>query len=112
MIQELTKEPHSLHSWLTFLDAASALLGMLGTYFMSRRFAKKFFSGILFALIGTFLYLFGQGAKVRRFYANEALPGEEIKDAAADSGLGLNLLFIGFLAQLAKIAISWLYGKS
>jgi len=111
MILEIVNEPNSLHRWLTVLDVASASLGMVGTYFMSRRYAKKFFSGVLFALIGTLLYFICLGSKVREFYANESHSEEKIPEAAADAALGLNLLFIGFLAQLAKIVISALYGK-
>jgi hypothetical protein len=112
MIQEVSAEPWALHWGLIALDVFSAVLGMVGTYFMSRRYAKGFLSGLLFAVITFFLYVFFQGAKAREFYAREALSKKEIPDSPADVAFGLNLLFVGFLAQLAKIVITALHGKA
>jgi hypothetical protein len=112
MMQEIAARPDALHWWLTGLDAASALLGMVGTYFMSRRYAKNFFSGLFFAVVSLVLYLFFHGAEAREFYAREALSKKGIPDSPADVAFGLNLLFVGFLTQLAKIIISSVSGKA
>ncbi len=112
MIQDIATEPSAFHGWLMGLDVASALLGMVGTYFMSRRYAKNFFSGLFFAVVSFGLYLLLQGATARQFYAREALSKKDIPDSPADVAFGLNLLFVGFLAQLAKIVISALCGKA
>jgi len=107
-----TQGPLAIHLWMTGLDALSAFLGMVGTYFMAKRFANSFLWGLFFALVGTFLYLLGKGEQVRKFYTGGQLGSKDIKDAAGDTALGLNLLFVAFLIQLARIFVSAFFDKT
>jgi hypothetical protein len=104
--------PDSMTLLIAALDSLSAILGMAGTYFMSKRYAKTFFSGVLFALLGLLYYLGGKGDKVRKFYSAESRSNEEIKDSPADMAFGLSLLFAGFLVALARILLSTFFGKT
>jgi hypothetical protein len=106
------QDSHSIHFWIAGLDAASAFLGMVGTYFMARRYASSFLWGMLFALVGTLLYIVGKGQKVRKFYTGGQLGSKDIKDAAGDAALGLNLLFLAFLIQLARIIVSAFFERA
>src|SRR5271170_4982939 len=106
------QNPHAMHFWFAGLDALSAILGMVGTYFMAKRYASGFLWGLLFAIVGTFLYLVGRGKQVRRFYTAGQLGNKDIEDAAGDVALGLNLLFVAFLFQLVRISISMFLEKT
>lgn len=94
------------------LDALSAVLGMLGTYFMARRYAPSFLSGIQFAILSAYRYLRGRGEQVRKFYVTEFMENRTIADSPADNAMGLNLLFLAFLLQLARIVVTFLLEKS
>jgi len=99
--------------WLTFgLDAASAVLGMIGTYFMTKRFGLSFFSGAFFAILGVLFYFVGRGQAVRDFYTADAQDKSHIPESPADVAFGLNLLFVAFFAQLARIVLSFFFAKT
>jgi len=97
---------------VALLDGLAAFLGMAGTYFMSRRREKTFFSGVLFSLIGLAYYAIGKGGDVRSFYATESQSNPEIKESASDLAFGLSLLFAGFLVALIRIVLSTFFGKT
>jgi hypothetical protein len=89
------------------LDVASALFGLLGTWLMSRRYARQFGRSVLFALISPLLLLLGQGARVRRFMAAKINANCDLPDSVTDMALGLNLLFWAFFLQLLAAIVDW-----
>jgi len=102
----LEQAPTTVRWWIAGLDALSAFFGMAGAYFMAKRYARSFVWGLLFAILGTLLYVVGKGDSVRKFYTAEAAANADISDAPGDMGFGLNLLFLGFLFQIARILVS------
>lgn len=83
-----------------FLEVASAVFGLLGTWLMSRRYAKQFGRSVLFALIAPLLILLGQGTRVRDFFKDKATANQDLPESITDMVLGLNLLFWAFFLQL------------
>lgn len=83
-----------------FLNAASAIFGITGSWLMSRRYAKQFGRSVLFALIAPILYLLGRGDRVRSFIEAKVTGNKDIPDFPSEMALGLALLFLAFLLQL------------
>jgi hypothetical protein len=103
---------HTPGVWVSRLDLLSAVLGMSGTYFMAKRYANNFVFGVLFAVVATIMYFFGGRATVRSYYAARQAGNQDVGDSAGDVGLGLNLLFVAFLAQLFKMFVSVHWGAA
>ena len=82
------------------LNVASALFGLLGTWLMSRRYAKQLGRSLLLALISPLLFLFGQGARVRSFVKEKINANRDLPESVTDMALGLTLLFWAFFLQL------------
>jgi hypothetical protein len=97
-----------LWSWdgLKFLaDLGSVIFGVLGTWLMSRRYARKFWPNLLFTLLFPLLFLVGQGRHVRNFVKVTINTNRDIEDSVIDMTIGLNMLFWAFFLQLIALAI-------
>jgi hypothetical protein len=98
---------HPYLEWLSIaLDLGSAVFGMLGTYYMAKRYANNFWSGMFFAVAALCMYARGKGKQVAAFYRSRDNANSDIKDIPSETALGLNLLFLAFFLQLAKIAVA------
>lgn len=89
-------------------NLASAIFGIIGTWFMSRRYAEQFGRSVLFAFIVPFLYFVGLGARVRQFIDAKVSGNEDIPDSASQMALGLALLFWAFLLQIGSAVLDLL----
>lgn len=87
------------------LNVASAVFGLIGTWLMSRRYAKQLGRSLLFALISPLLFLFGQGARVRRFVQGKVNASRDLPESVTDMALGLTLLFWAFFLQLVAFLL-------
>jgi hypothetical protein len=97
-----------LCSWpgLKFLAGLTSIIfGVLGTWLMSRRYARTLARNLLYALIFPLLFLFGQGAHVRNFITSAIKTNEDIKDSSIDMTIGLHLLFWAFFLQFLPLII-------
>jgi hypothetical protein len=97
--------PEPLHSsgndWIKFaVGIVSALLGLCGTWLMSRRYAKQFGRSLLFALLAPVFWLVGNGGGLRTFLAEKVKDNRELPDSITDMVLGLIFLFWSFFLQL------------
>jgi hypothetical protein len=107
MMSLLTPEGASNAIWVAKgVSILSAIMGILGTYFMSLRYTTKFLSTLLFALLTPFMFLVGKGQQVRDFYGSRAQENSDVLNSGWDMALGLNLLVWAFFLQLLAIAIS------
>lgn len=86
-------------------EIVSAVLGIAGTYLMSRRYAPNFLRSLLYAAFWPFLCLIGKGQRARKFFTARAEINKDNPESAGDMALGLNLLFLAFLLQLAALVI-------
>jgi hypothetical protein len=101
----------SFCSWdgLRFLaNLGSVIFGILGTWLMSRRYARRLWRNLLFAFVFPILYLFGQGDHVRDFVKVTINVNRDIEDSVIDMTIGLNLLFWAFFLQLIALIIETL----
>jgi hypothetical protein len=89
-------------------NLGSVVFGILGTWLMSRRYARRLWRNLLFALVFPVLYLFGQGAYVRDFVKATIIANRDIEDSVIDMTIGLNLLFWAFFLQLIALVIETL----
>lgn len=89
----------------TGLEFASAILGILGTCLMSRRYAPNLLRSMLYALAWPLLAVVGKGRLFRDFLAARASINWDVPDSAEDMALGLNLLFWAFFFQLLAIFV-------
>lgn len=87
------------------IDFASAVLGMLGTWQMSRRYAPQFVRTMVFALAWPFLCLLGRKRRrvARAFFEARASINWDLPESAGDMALGLNLLCLAFILQLLAL---------
>jgi hypothetical protein len=100
--------PTFLRSWdtLKFLaNLGSVIFGILGTWLMSRRYARRFWRNLLYASIFPILYLLGQGKHVREFVKATINTNRDIDDSVIDMTIGLNFLFWAFFLQLIALLI-------
>jgi hypothetical protein len=86
----------------------SVAFGVLGTWLMSRRYARRFWPNLFFAFLFPVLYLFGQGGHVRDFVKTTININRDIEDSVIDMTIGLNLLFWAFVLQLIALGIETL----
>jgi hypothetical protein len=97
-----------LLSWdvLKFLaNLGSVIFGVLGTWLMSRRYARRFWANLLYTFLFPLLYLIGQGGHVREFVKETIKTNSDIEDSVVDMTIGLNLLFWAFFLQLIALMI-------
>lgn len=85
------------------VGGAGALLGILGTCLMSRRYAPQLVRSMLYAVAWPLLCLLGKGQRARRFFEARARINWDVPESAADMALGLNLLFWAFFPQLVAL---------
>jgi hypothetical protein len=100
--------PLFLRSWDTLkslADFGSVIFGILGTWLMSRRYARSLWRNLLFAFIFPILYLVGQGEHVREFVRTTINNNRDIEDSVIDMTIGLNLLFWAFFLQLIALVV-------
>lgn len=108
----MSPQPSLLHTILdiltVLLDILAAVLGTLGTYWMAKRYAPTFWSGVKFAFRSLGKYLRGRGAEVEAFFIQEVRENREVPELPGTTAMGLNFLFVAFFCQLAKIAVALL----
>lgn len=85
------------------IEFASVLFGMLGTWFMSRRYAHELWRSLLYAATWPVLFLFGQGKRLQGAFRAKAGLNRDVPDSVADMVLGLNLLFWAFFLQMVAL---------
>lgn len=85
------------------VNLASAIFGLLGTWLMSRRYANQLIRSLLYSLISPALYLFGKGARVRRFFKAKIDANRDMADSITEMVWGLTLLFWAFFLQLTAL---------
>jgi hypothetical protein len=100
MLAMLVAWPPTLDFVLNF---GSAVLGIIGTCLMSRRYAPQLLRSMLYAGAWPFLYLLGQGQRARKFFEVRARINWDLPESAVDMALGLNLLFWAFFLQLVAL---------
>lgn len=93
-------------------NVASVVFGILGTWLMSRRYAREFWRNLLFAFLFPLLFLFGQGARVRDFVKTTINTNRDVDDSVIDMTIGLNLLFWAFFLQLIALGIEIVKGHA
>lgn len=84
------------------LNLASAIFGMIGTWLMSKRYAREFTSSILFAFIAPILYCLGQGKRVRDFFRSLIHGNSNLPESESEMAAGLAILFWAFLLQVGS----------
>jgi hypothetical protein len=84
------------------VNAASAVLGMIGTWLMARRYAREPLRALLFAALLPFILIWRRG-EVREFLKNKINLNADVPDSPIDMFLGLNLLFLAFVLQFVAI---------
>jgi hypothetical protein len=90
--------------WIVFgMDAGSSILGIVGTYYMAKRFEPTFWSAFKMALATLRLRLTGKSDSVDSNYDEEAQANKTVPESPSQTALGLNLLFLAFLLQFLKI---------
>ncbi len=97
--------PEALHGtfkdWAKLaLGVASGGLGLAGTWLMSRRYAKRFFRGVFYAVIAPILWAVHLGQGLRSVLEEDAKDNSDLPDSPTDMTLGLILLFWSFFLQL------------
>jgi len=100
-----------LWSWdgLKFLaNLGSVVFGILGTWLMSRRYARSFMRNLLYTFLFPLLILARQGGRVRDFVKETINANRDIEDSVIDMTIGLNSLFWAFFLQLIALGIETL----
>lgn len=90
-------------AWPFVLGMASAVVGMLGTWLMSRRYAREFLRAVFYAVIWPFLFVFGLGGGIRDLLKNKVKTNSDIAESTVDMVLGMTLLFWAFFLQIAAL---------
>lgn len=85
------------------LSFTSAVLGILGTGLMARRYVPQIPRSMLYAAAWPLLCLLGQGQRSRAFFKARASVNWDLPESAADMALGLNLLIWAFFLQLVAL---------
>jgi hypothetical protein len=86
-------------------EYGSAILGLIGTVLMSRRFVPQVVRGIIYAAAWPFMALLFQGGRVRRFFTARATLSMDKPETAADMTMGINLLIWAFFLQLVSLIL-------
>ena len=103
---------HPVLEWITTaLDLLSATFGMVGTYYMAKKYASSFTSGIKFAFVALWFYITRRGAQVAKVYNSDYQGNRDIPDIPSDMALGLKHLFLAFFLQVAKIILPVIAAK-
>ena len=107
----MTPPPSNLHVALDFLsvalDIVAAILAILGTYWMAKRYAPGVRAGIKFAFLSLWKCARGLGAEVEQFYIDEVRANKDVPELPGTTAMGLNFLFVAFILQLAKIIVAF-----
>ena len=108
----MTAPPSVLHVVLDILsvvlDVAAALLAIIGTYWMAKRYAPNMRSGVKFAFLALWKYAKGLGSEVEQFYIDEVRANKDVPELPGTTAMGLNFLFVAFFLQLVKIIVALL----
>jgi hypothetical protein len=86
-------------------EYGSAILGLIGTVLMSRRFVPHVTRGIIYAAAWPLMALFFQGERVRKYFIARAKLSMDKPETAADMTMGVNLLIWAFFLQLASLIL-------
>ena len=89
------------------INVISAACGLLGTWFMSKRYARQPLLSVLVALTWPVFSMTRWGEHVRQFVTAEANANRDIEDSAADMAAGLSFLFWAFLIQLLALSLDF-----
>lgn len=96
--------PHHLVATVKLIiEMASGLFGMLGTWFMSRRYAHELWRSLIYAATWPIFFLVGQGKRLQYAFKAKAGLNRDVPDSVADMVLGLNLLFWAFFLQMVAL---------
>ena len=87
------------------VNFVSAVLGLVGTWLMSRRYARQFGRSFLYALVSPVLLLLGRGGRLRGFVKGKINASRDLPDSVTDMVLGLMLLFWAFFLQLVGLIL-------
>ena len=85
-------------------NLGSVVFGLIGTWLMSRRYARRFWRNLLYSLIVPVAYLFIR-ARVRGNIKVSADVNKDIEDSAIDMTIGVYMLFWAFALQLIALLI-------
>jgi hypothetical protein len=97
-----------LPTWVTLkfaIECASAVLGMTGTWLLSRRYADPFWQSVLYAIKWAVLAPTPWGKNTRKTIQDLVNMNRDVPDSIIDMVLGLNLIFWAFLLQLAALVM-------
>jgi len=86
-------------------NLGSVVFGILGTWLMSRRYARRFGLTLLFAIFFPILFLIGQGNHFRNSVKATINTNRDVEDSVTDMAIGLYLLFWAFFLQLIALGI-------
>jgi hypothetical protein len=86
-------------------DLGSVVFGMLGTWLMSRRYARDFWQNLLSAFLLPLMFLLGRGARFRDVVKKTINANSDIQDSVPDMAMGLYSLFWAFFLQLIALGV-------
>ena len=87
------------------LEVASALLGISGTYLMSRRYTRSLVVFLFFTLVTPLMFIIGKGKEVHDYYHSRMLANKNVPIANSRMVVGLSLLAWAFFLQLLLVFI-------
>jgi hypothetical protein len=103
-----TKAISFLASWTgikAVIELCGFIFGILGTWLMSRRYARELWRNLVYAFLFPFLILVGKGSRVRDFVKATVNANRDVEDSVTDMTIGLHLLLWAFFLQLIALTI-------
>lgn len=85
------------------VNLVAAMLGIAGTWLMSRRYARYFWRNVLYTILFPFLYILGQGKHARNFFTEKIRTNQDLPDSLSSMVLGIAFLFWAFFFQLIAL---------
>jgi len=99
-------DPASVPLLSRLLDIGSAVLGIWGTYLMSRRYTTSLLLFLVLALVTPVMFLLGRGQAVYDYYEKRTMANRDVPVAIGRMALGLGLLCWAFFFQLLNALTS------
>jgi hypothetical protein len=103
----------SHHVWAVWGErvcaVGSALLGIYGSYLVTRRYVQTFIAAALIAFFAPFFSLFGKGQWINDYIRSNLRNNLDVPDSASDLVFGLSYLFWAFVGQLLVVLFSSLH---
>jgi len=85
------------------VNLLAALLGIAGTWLMSRRYAQYFWRNVLYTILFPFFYVIGQCKHARNFFTEKIRTNQDLPDSLSSMVLGIAFLFWAFFFQLIAL---------